>query len=319
MSDDEASRRPPAIALMGPTAAGKTAMALAIAQRWPCALISVDSVQIYRGLDVGSAKPDANTLAQYPHALLDIVEPEVTYSAAQCRLDALAAMHAAQIAGRIPLLVGGTGLYFRALCEGLDPLPAADPAWRLKLQTEAARIGWAALHQRLAALDLAAAARIHPNDAQRIGRALEVIHASGRALSAQWGGARARLPWRLLKLALIPSDRKRLHQRIAVRFAQMLEAGLIDEVAALRARPGLHASHPSMRAVGYRQVWAHLQGELPRAELLDRGIHATRQLAKRQLTWLRGEYDALPYDPFTEGAEAMLQRAVQAFLRPSSS
>ncbi|MCE3001784.1 MAG: tRNA (adenosine(37)-N6)-dimethylallyltransferase MiaA [Xanthomonadaceae bacterium] len=286
-----AERRPAAVFLMGPTASGKTALAVDLARRFPLSVVSVDSALVYRGLDVGSAKPDAATRAAVPHALVDIREPEDPYSAADFRRDALVAMGSARADGRVPLLVGGTGLYFAALERGLSALPAADPVLRARLEAEAGAVGWAAMHERLARLDPAAAARIHRNDPQRIQRALEVIELTGRPLSAQQQGPGKRLPWRVLKLALLP-DRAVLHARIAARFCAMVDAGLLAEVAALRRRPGLRADAPSMRAVGYRQAWEHLDGATTRDDFIQRGIHATRQLAKRQVTWLRGEHDA---------------------------
>jgi tRNA dimethylallyltransferase len=307
-------RRPPAVFLMGPTASGKTAFALDLASRFPFGLVSVDSAQVYRGLDIGSAKPDRATLARFPHALIDLREPEEAYSAAEFRDDALAAMAAISASGRVPLLVGGTMLYFHALANGLSDLPAADRAVRARIETEAAEIGWAALHARLAAFDPAAAARIHPNDPQRIGRALEVIELTGRPMSSQQRGAVGRLPWRVLKVALVPGSRADLHRRIGQRFLAMLEAGLVDEVRRLRARPGLTAGHPSMRAVGYRQVWSMLDGGIPEREIAARGIEATRQLAKRQLTWLRRELAAVVIDPDATDARARLQALVTRFL-----
>jgi tRNA dimethylallyltransferase len=306
--------RPPAIFLMGPTASGKTALALALAARFPVELVSVDSAQVYRGLDIGSAKPDAATLARHPHHLIDIRDPAEPYSAADFCTDALATLRAIGARGRIPLLVGGTGLYFRALERGLSPLPAADPALRARLTQEAAASGWNALHQRLAGIDPVAAARIRPGDQQRIQRALEVIEITGAPLSAQQGGMRPRLPWRVLKLALLPCERAQLHARIATRFDAMLEAGLVDEVRRLRSRGDLDADLPSRRAVGYRQVWQCLDGQLAAGDLRARGIFATRQLAKRQITWLRGEVDALTFDPDRADSEARLLRRVAAFL-----
>lgn len=299
---------------MGPTASGKTALALELAERLPFGLVSVDSAQVYRGLDIGAAKPDAGTLARFPHALVDIREPEETYSAADFRIDALAAMAAVEAAGRVPLLVGGTMLYFHALAHGLSELPDADPAVRERIAAEAAAVGWAALHGRLAALDPVAAARIHPNDPQRIGRALEVIELTGRPLSAQQRGPAGRLPWRVLKLALVPGSRATLHARIGRRFLAMLKDGFVDEVRRLRVRPGLSAAHPSMRAVGYRQAWAMLDGTLDEDAFVARGIEATRQLAKRQITWLRKEHDALVIDPDVAGAGGRLQALVTRFL-----
>lgn len=307
-------RRPPAVLVMGPTASGKTAFALELADRFPFGLVSVDSAQVYRGLDIGAAKPDPATLARHPHALIDIRDPEEPYSAAEFRDDARRAMATIGSAGRVPLLVGGTMLYFHALTRGLSDLPDADPAVRQRIADEAAAIGWAALHARLARLDPAAAGRIHPNDPQRIGRALEVIELTGRPLSEQQRGPADRLPWRLLKVALVPASRAWLHRRIERRFRAMIAADFIDEVRRLRARPGLTASHPSMRAVGYRQVWAMLDGALAPAELGPRAIEATRQLAKRQLTWLRREHDAIVIDPSESGAVERLQALVTRFL-----
>ncbi|MET0616782.1 MAG: tRNA (adenosine(37)-N6)-dimethylallyltransferase MiaA [Luteibacter sp.] len=290
--------RPLAVFLMGPTASGKTALACALADRYPLGLVSVDSALVYRGLDIGSAKPDPAMLARYPHELVDIRDPGQPYSAADFRADALAAMTRVREAGRVPLLVGGTGLYFRALQRGLSDLPEADPGVRERLGTEAARLGWAELHRRMAALDPVAGARIRPGDAQRIQRALEVMELSGRTLSElQQGGSRERFPYRVLKLGLLPDDRKTLHERIARRFDEMIAAGFLDEVRALRARGDLHPDLPAIRAVGYRQAWEYLDGQGDATNFRDRGIYATRQLAKRQITWLRGELDARTFDP----------------------
>lgn len=307
-------QRPPAIFLMGPTASGKTALALELAERFPLSLVSVDSALVYRGLDIGAAKPDAATLARHPHRLVDIRDPEQPYSAAEFRADALAAMAEIVASGRVPLLVGGTGLYFRALARGLSPLPEADAALRADLAQEGQRVGLAELHTRLAAADPEAAVRIHPNDPQRILRALEVIALTGRPLSAQQVGAGVRPPYRVLKLALLPAGRVPLHARIADRFDAMLGAGLVGEVEALRRRPGLRPEHPAMRAVGYRQAWQFLDGTLDSEALRAQGIHATRQLAKRQITWLRSEQDAIPLDPDTARIEDMAVRRLNAFL-----
>lgn len=291
-------QRPLAIFLMGPTASGKTALACRLADQFPVELVSVDSALVYRGLDIGSAKPDAATLARYPHALIDIRDPAEPYSAADFRQGAQAAMTAITARGRVPLLVGGTGLYFRALQHGLSALPEADPHVRAQLTAEAQTVGWPALHARLAALDPLAAARIGPNDAQRIQRALEVHRLTGQPLSSLQGAqSRQPFPWRVLKLGLLPGDRAPLHARIAERFDAMLAVGFLDEVRALRARGDLHADLPAIRAVGYRQAWQHLDGAFDGAELRDRGIFATRQLAKRQITWLRSELDARMLDP----------------------
>ena len=303
-------RRPLAIFLMGPTASGKTALACALSERFPLGLISVDSALVYRGLDVGAAKPDAATRARYPHALIDIRDPAEPYSAADFSADAQLAMQDISQAGRIPLLVGGTGLYFRALQRGLSSLPEADAKLRAQLAQEAAAIGWDGMHRRLAELDAPAAARIKPGDAQRIQRALEVIVLTGQPLSAQQQGGRGQpFPWRVLKLALIPEDRAPLHARIAQRFDAMLQHGLLDEVLALHQRGDLVADLPAIRAVGYRQAWEHLDGGYDAAELRNRGIFATRQLAKRQITWLRSELDARVLDP--ERA-SLLDRASEA-------
>jgi tRNA dimethylallyltransferase len=303
-------RRPLAIFLMGPTASGKTALACALSERFPLGLISVDSALVYRGLDIGSAKPDAATLARYPHELIDIRDPAEPYSAADFSADALVAMQRLHSAGKVPLLVGGTGLYFRALQRGLSSLPEADAAIRARLAEEAAAIGWGAMHRRLAELDPPAAERIKPNDAQRIQRALEVIALTGQPLSAQQHGGRGQIfPWRVLKLALLPDDRAPLHARIAQRFEAMLQHGLLDEVRTLRQRGDLRPDLPAIRAVGYRQAWEHLDGVYGAAELRDRGIFATRQLAKRQITWLRSELDARVLDPEKTG---LLERATGA-------
>ncbi|MWV12257.1 tRNA (adenosine(37)-N6)-dimethylallyltransferase MiaA [Pseudomonas sp. R-28-1W-6] len=295
-------RLPPAIFLMGPTAAGKTDLALALADALPCELVSVDSALIYRGMDIGTAKPDRETLARYPHRLIDIRDPAESYSAAEFRADALAAMAEISARGRIPLLVGGTMLYFKALLEGLADMPGADPAVRAELEARAALLGWPALHRELAEVDPESAARIHPNDPQRLIRALEVYRVSGLSMTAHRqrqaaenrgldAPGMAHLPYTVAQLAIAPVQRHVLHERIALRFRQMLEHGFIEEVEALRSRGDLHAGLPSIRAVGYRQVWDYLDGKLNREEMTERGIIATRQLAKRQFTWLRSWAD----------------------------
>ncbi|HEY4294278.1 tRNA (adenosine(37)-N6)-dimethylallyltransferase MiaA [Luteibacter sp.] len=290
-------QRPLAIFLMGPTASGKTALACELADRLPLDLVSVDSALVYRGMDIGSAKPDAATLTRHPHALIDIRDPSQPYSAAEFRDDAVSVMQTISARGRVPLLVGGTGLYFRALQQGLSELPEADPAIRAGLSEEAARIGWPAMHQRLAQLDPVAAGRIGNNDAQRLQRALEVIELTGQPLSDLQHGRSELFPWRVLKLALLPEDRGPLHARIAERFDAMLAAGFLDEVRALRARGDLHAELPAIRAVGYRQAWEHLDAMIDDTEFRNRAIYATRQLAKRQITWLRSDHATRRIDP----------------------
>jgi tRNA dimethylallyltransferase len=280
----------PAVLLMGPTASGKSALALALCERLPAEIVSVDSAQVYRGMDVGTAKPDAATRARVPHHLIDLCDPAEAYSAARFRADALSAIADIRGRGRVPLLVGGTMLYFRALQQGLSELPSADPEFRRRLVADARREGWPTLHQRLARLDPASAARLHPNDAQRIQRALEIVEIGGApvaALQAQRAGAP--LPGPVVKIALNPPERRELHERIAARFGQMMRERFLDEVARLRARGDLTPDLPSMRAVGYRQLWAHLDGAWDLATAVHRGIAATRQFAKRQLTWLRAE------------------------------
>ncbi len=306
-------RLPPAILLMGPTAAGKTDMALALFDRLPVNLISVDSAQVYRGLDVGSAKLDAGMLARYPHALIDIRDPEQAYSAAEFVADAEAAMRSAAANGLMPVLVGGSNLYFRALLYGLDDLPQADPALRGRIARQARQHGWPELHRRLAAADPATARRIRPGDAQRIQRALEVLELTGKGLSQQH--RQPRLPrFPSLRIVLTAASRKRLHARIARRVELMLEQGLIEEVECLRRRPALRADHPAMRSVGYRQVWEYLDGTTDRAELTERIIAATRQLAKRQLTGFRRFAQTLWYDPEYWQSSDMVIRQSAGFM-----
>ena len=283
---------PPAIFLMGPTASGKTATAVELMQHLPVEIISVDSALVYRDLDIGTAKPDAATLAVAPHHLINLIDPTGVYSAARFRADALALMADITARGRVPLLVGGTMLYFKALREGLSDLPQADSALRAEIEADAAQRGWPALHAQLAQLDPETAARLQPTDAQRIQRALEVVRLSGQPMSALWrAGREAALPYQVHAFALTPSDRAVLHAHIATRFDAMLAHGLVEEVRALRENYPLDAEMPSMRCVGYRQVWSYLEGEYDWDEMRDRGIYATRQLAKRQLTWLRGMAD----------------------------
>ncbi|MBV8657258.1 MAG: tRNA (adenosine(37)-N6)-dimethylallyltransferase MiaA [Burkholderiales bacterium] len=306
---------PPAIFLMGPTASGKTAAAVALVQQLPIELISVDSALVYREMDIGTAKPDADMQRVAPHHLIDIVDPDSAYSAAQFRDDALRLMAEIAARGRIPLLVGGTMLYFNALQHGMHALPSADPAVRATLLEEAAQLGWPAMHARLATLDPVTAARLQPNDAQRIERALEVVLSSGRPMSAWLSEQRdAALPYRLLKIGLLPSERAALHARIALRFDQMLEAGLIDELKGLRTRWSLTPEMPSMRCVGYRQAWQYLNGDIDAATLRDTGIYATRQLAKRQLTWLRGMDDVFALDCLEASMVAKVGEQVRRFV-----
>ena len=310
--------RPSGIALMGPTASGKTATAIALAKALDGEIVSVDSALVYRGLDIGAAKPDMAERDGVAHHLIDLREPQDAYSAADFAADARAAVEDILARGKLPILAGGTGLYFQSLLRGLSPMPPADPALREQLAAEIAERGLAAMHAQLQAIDPVAAARIHATDPQRIGRALEVYRLTGKPIS-YWQGLPpvGRLPVRMLKLVLAPAQRSVLHERIARRFELMLQAGLLDEVRALRRLPAL-ASHPApldlpaIRAVGYRQAWQHLDGEFDLAGLRERGIAATRQLAKRQITWLRGELDARWFDPQTQQAE--LQQAVDAFL-----
>jgi len=283
-----ADTRPWAIFLMGPTAAGKTDTAMALHERLGHELISVDSAMVYRGMDIGSAKPSTAELARAPHHLIDIRDPAEPYSAADFREDAIELMRQISAAGRVPLLVGGTMLYYKRLIEGVANLPSADPVIRQQLETQWQYEGLESLHKRLAEVDAVSAQRIHPNDPQRLIRALEVYYASGRPMSELWAEQQPEtFPWRVLSIALAPSDRGLLHQRIAKRFELMMDEGLINEVTALKKRNDLHLGLPAMKSVGYRQVWEYLEGEYDYATLVERGIIATRQLAKRQLTWLR--------------------------------
>lgn len=292
-----ADTRPLVLFLMGPTASGKTALAVELVRRWPFEIVSVDSALVYREMDIGTAKPDRDIQRLAPHRLVDILDPAEAYSAGRFRADALREIAAIQAAGRIPLLVGGAMLYFRTLGQGLAELPSADSAIRARLLTELAEQGSAALHARLAAVDPTAAARIHPHDPQRIQRALEVYELTGRPLTELCARSRDEcLPFRIFKLILAPADRQMLHQRIEQRFLAMLEQGFVAEVERLRARGDLNLNKPSMRAVGYRQVWEYLDGLLDYPALINRGISVTRQLAKRQLTWLRAEAEAIWLD-----------------------
>ena len=276
---------------MGPTASGKTDLAIRLRQQLPVELISVDSALIYKDMDIGTAKPDADELAQAPHRLIDIRDPAQSYSAADFRADALKEMADIVAQGRIPLLVGGTMLYYKALLEGLSPLPAADPAIRAQIEQEAAEKGWQAMHEELVRIDPVSGARIHPNDPQRLSRALEVFRISGKTLTELTKTQGDTLPYRVHQFAITPTDRAVLHRRIEQRFEKMIEAGFEQEVRALYERGDLHPDLPSIRCVGYRQMWEYLDGQCSLDDAVFRGICATRQLAKRQITWLRSWKD----------------------------
>ena len=309
-------RLPPAILIMGPTASGKTAVAMARADRFPGELISVDSAQVFIDMDVGTAKPDRATLARYPHRLIDIITPEQSYSAARFCHDALAAMAEITAAGKVPLLVGGTMLYFRALLHGLADLPQADTALRAEIDAEAAAEGWPAMHAKLAQLDPSTAARLHPTDSQRLQRALEICRLSGRPMSELLSESeQQKPPYDFLSIGLLPSDRAVLHARIARRFDEMLLAGLDDELRMLRQKYDLHPTLPAMRCVGYRQAWEAQEGTIPRMELRDRGIFATRQLAKRQITWLSNSFEAEHFDCLDPALTGRIAARTEAFLK----
>ena len=293
-----------AILLMGPTASGKTELAIRLCERYPCDIISVDSALVYRGMDIGTAKPDTETLRRAPHQLINIRNPEDSYSAGDFVKDARHAMKSSLAKGRIPLLAGGTMMYFRALTRGLADLPPADPAVRLAIDREAAERGWPALHKELAAIDPDVAARLNPNDSQRIQRALEVFQVSGKPIG-RWQDAKSKVAppdIDYIKIALLIEPRSILHQRIEQRLDHMIASGFEDEVQRLRARPGLKRESSSMRSVGYRQFWSYLEGEMSRDEARDRALFATRQLAKRQLTWLRSENDLFCLNPLEADA-----------------
>ena len=307
----------PVICLIGPTASGKTALAFALADRYPVHLISVDSAQIYRGMNIGSAKPDAATLARYPHALIDILEPEEPYSAGRFAADARREIAAAHARGQIPLLVGGTMLYYHTLYTGLDDLPPADPENRARIEARLATVGSAALHAELARVDPQSAATIQPNDRQRLVRALELLATTGQPPSALYAAQQNhRPPWPTLAIGLNPA-RAVLHQRIGERFHAMIAEGLIDEVAALKTRPQLSLAAPSMRSVGYRQIWQYLDGACDRATAIEQAIIASRQLAKRQITWMNNrlgrELAICQYDPLANPAAPLL--AVEKYLQ----
>ncbi|MBI3777726.1 MAG: tRNA (adenosine(37)-N6)-dimethylallyltransferase MiaA [Gammaproteobacteria bacterium] len=306
------SELPPAIFLMGPTAAGKTALALALHDVLPVEIISVDSSQVYRGMDIGTAKPTADELARAPHRLIDIRDPRQTYSAAEFCTDARREMETITQQGKIPLLVGGTMFYFHALEFGLSDLPSADPEVRARLSDEAAAFGWPRLHARLQEVDPESAARIHPNDAQRIQRALEIYELTGQPSSVLGATRRSHVfPYRAVKIALWPQDREVLHRRIADRFENMLKQGFIDEVEQLARLDGLSLTTPSMRAVGYRQAWQYLIKEVNYSEMTERAMTATRQFAKRQITWLRGYPDIRAYD----STDSLPEKECREYLR----
>lgn len=308
----EVQRARGVVAIMGPTASGKTDLGLALAARFPVQLISVDSAMVYRGMDIGTGKPDAATLARFPHALIDILDPAQAYSAGQFRTDALAQIDAAFAEGKVPVLVGGTMLYFRALMHGIAELPPAQPEIRAQIDAEAAEQGWPALHAQLASIDPAAAARIQPNDGQRIQRALEVYRASGRTLTELHALGRGQpLPLRFHAYAWSPSERAELYNRIERRFLSMMKLGLLEEVAALYRRGDLTAGLPSMRSVGYRQLWEHLAGAYSLQEGVRRAILATRHLARRQLIWLRAMQDVIWLDALEPSAADDIYRCVE--------
>jgi tRNA dimethylallyltransferase len=306
-----------AIFLMGPTASGKTGAAIELYSKLPVEIISVDSALVFKDMIIGTAKPDAASLRAAPHHLIDVIPPTEAYSAANFRSDALRLMAEITARGKIPLLVGGTMLYFKALQGGLSGLPQANPQVRAKLDAEAAQIGWPGMHSKLASIDPDTAARLMPNDMQRIQRALEVLEITGETMSTLFAKQESEaLPYKVLEISLIPSDRKVLHARIEARFEQMLKDGLVDEVKALIAKyPSLTAESTSMRCVGYRQVLEHLRGDFELAELRNRGIFATRQLAKRQLTWLRGMDDTLEIDCLKPDLNSVILREVELFLK----
>lgn len=307
----------PAIFLMGPTASGKTGAAVELYSKLPVEIISVDSALVFKDMDIGTAKPDAETLAKAPHHLIDLIPPTQAYSAAHFRNDALRLMAEITARGKVPLLVGGTMLYFNALQHGLSHLPEANPEIRARIEQEAEKMGWPAMHAVLAKVDPATAARLQPTDAQRIERALEIYRLTGNTMTALHKASTAdALPYRLLKIALVPSERTVLHERIALRFEQMLKDGFVEEVKALIAKyPSLTPESTAMRCVGYRQALEHLAGEYDLAELRDRGIFATRQLAKRQLTWLRGMDDVVEIDCLNPQLNRLALDEIERFLK----
>lgn len=309
------SNKPKVFAIMGPTASGKTAAALKLAEHFPCEIISVDSALVYRQMDIGTAKPSAAELAAVPHHLIDIIDPLESYSVAQFRLDTLRLIEEIRQRGKLPLLVGGTMMYFNALKKGLDDLPGANPELRAELDAEAARDGIQALHARLATVDPQTAARLAPTDSQRIQRALEIYQLTGQAMSALLAQQSApEQPFELLAVSLEPDDRAALHQRIALRFELMLKHGFLDEVQRLRARGDLRLELPSIRCVGYRQAWEHLDGAYDYTSMVERGIIATRQLAKRQITWLRAMPERQVVNCFAADAQQQVLALAQGWL-----
>ena len=316
MTNALAAHLPKAIFLLGPTASGKTALALALADRFPVDIISVDSALVYRDMNIGTAKPDAATLARYPHQLIDLIDPTDAYSAARFCTDARIAMTASVVRGRIPMLVGGTMLYIKALTDGLSKLPVADPDVREALAAEAEKVGWPRMHAELAKIDPVTAARLKPTDSQRVQRALEVYRLTGRVMSALYDEAKPAhdFAFRTLRIGLTTDQRDVLHRRVAERFTQMLSAGLVDELHALRKKYALHAELPSMRAVGYRQAWQFIAGEIDETALAETSIAATRQLAKRQMTWLRSMREITQADCLAAGLVAATRAQVDTFL-----
>ncbi|MFV0575502.1 MAG: tRNA (adenosine(37)-N6)-dimethylallyltransferase MiaA [Vibrio sp.] len=313
------STLPLALFLMGPTASGKTELAIRLRQKYPVEIISVDSALIYKGMDIGTAKPDAEEQALAPHRLIDILDPSESYSAADFRRDALLQMDEIVAQGKIPLLVGGTMLYYKALLEGLSPLPAADPAIREQIEQEAKEKGWEILHQELAEIDPVSAERIHQNDPQRLSRALEVFRISGKSLTELTATKGEALPYQVKQFAIMPKERAELHRRIELRYEKMVEAGFVEEVKALRERGDLHLDLPSIRCVGYRQMWEYLDGNGTLDEAIFRGVCATRQLAKRQITWLRSWNDLIWLDSenIDAGLEAMSAEIESYINKPS--
>jgi len=305
------STLPKAILLMGPTASGKTGVAMELARHFPVELISVDSAQVFHDMDIGTAKPDAETLKEFPHHLINLISPEEAYSTARFREDALSLMAGITARGRIPLLVGGTMLYYKTLLQGLAELPQACPETRMEIDAQAESHGWPAVHAELARVDPETAARLHPTDAQRVQRALEVYRLAGRPMSALLAeGPHQQPPFDFVSIGLLPSDRSVLHARIAERYDAMLKAGLEDEVTILRRKYALSLNLPSMRCVGYRQVWEVQDGLAPRAEMRDRGIYATRQLAKRQITWMTNTLKPESFDCLVPDLFARIERRV---------